>query len=436
MFLTDLLTVDDSVDWLNPINTEHPLNAGLIAEYAFVEGLNGIRNLTGMTGPATPLTSGYVIGTCEYLPIPIHAVRTGYSASTFLSFNGIASKITTAGTFSAIVRKRYPTPVSYIGSWTLGNSGVSSLYPFVNGTVYDDSFGTTRIEFVPTIDHSKWHHLIITADTTSRRYYQNGKLIASGSPGTFGINSSPTMGDPTNNRPFEGDIACICFYNRTFNNDEAARLYNEVRAGNPGRWNRLAKSVSFAVSAFSSTGGLSTGSTALTGSGTFAKPTYSATGSLNLANATLSAEATRSLPVTYATGTLLSNSAVLTSAGTFTKPTYSGTGSLVSGSVQLGGYAAALGPPTRTATAACTSQSATLAASATFVKPTYTGSASLTAGQTALHADATLRTEFDVSGSGNLAVNKAQLSGLATFHPPVILRRGHQLRPGSRGVNQ
>lgn len=247
MLFDGVVQPGDLLDWNNPINFNHPLNRGLIADYSLVSGLSSIKNIADNNFPAIATSAyhsgqgytlnGYQVGPCECLPIPINSVRTGYAAGTYLFFGSLASKITTAGTFSAFVRKKNPVPATYIGAWTLGNSGLTTLYPHSDGNVYDDSFGTSRGSFAPIVDTSKWHHLIITADSTSRRYYQNGKLAASNSPGTFGPNTYLQIGDTSNSRPMEGDIAAICFYNRTFSANEAAWLHEEQRAGNPSRWN-------------------------------------------------------------------------------------------------------------------------------------------------------------------------------------------------------
>lgn len=241
------LQPDSQLDWENPINFDHPLNRGLIADFSFVNGLTSIRNLADSSSPATAVSAyytgmgytvaGYQVGPCEAFPIPMFSVRTGYAASQYLFFSKFVSKISTGVTFSAFVRKKNAVPATYIGAWCLGNSGTTTLYPHSDGNVYDDSFGTSRISFAPIVQMNKWHHLLITSDSTSRRYYQNGKLVASGSPGTFGINANPSIGDVSNNRPLEGDIAAVCFYNRTFSTYEAGLLYEELRAGNPGRWN-------------------------------------------------------------------------------------------------------------------------------------------------------------------------------------------------------
>jgi len=247
MLYSNILQPDSILDGVSPINFDHPLNKGLIADFSLVSGVTSVRNLADPLSPATATNSyysgmgytlnGYRLGTFEAYPMPLYSVRTGYGASTYLLFNRFMSKITTAGTFSAFVRKTNPIPSTYIGAWTLGTSGLSTLYPHSDGNVYDDSFGTSRISYAPIVSMNKWHHIIITADSSSRRFYQNGKLAASGTPGTFGINPNASTGDIANSRPLEGDIACICFHNRTLTTTEASWFFEEVRSGNPNRWN-------------------------------------------------------------------------------------------------------------------------------------------------------------------------------------------------------
>jgi len=242
-----VLQPGSQLDWNSPINLEHPINRGLIADFSIVTGMTSIRNLADASSPALATSAyytgqgytlaGYQIGPCEALPFPATSVRTGYAASQYLVFLKFVSKIITAGTFSAFVRKKNAVPATYIGAWNLGNSGLTTLYPHSDGKVYDDAFGTTRTSYTPVVPMNRWHHLIITADSSSRQFYQNGKLVATGSPGTFGINPNPSIGDVSNSRPLEGDIACICFHNRKFTASEAAWLHEEVRSGNPNRWN-------------------------------------------------------------------------------------------------------------------------------------------------------------------------------------------------------
>lgn len=394
MYSSGAVQADSLLDWGSPINVDHPLNRGLIADFSIITGLTSTRNLVDPGSPALATSAyysgmgytltGYQIGPCEAFPVQLQSIRTGTATGQYLFFTKFISKITTGVTFSAWVRKRNPIPSTYIGAWTLGNSGLTTLYPHSDGNVYDDSFGTTRIAFAPIVPLNKWHHILITADATSRRYYQNGKLAASGSPGTFGINANPSTGDVSNSRPMEGDIAGICFYNRTFSTAEASLLYEETRAGNPNRWN-WRRAVSYASTTVNRTGtaGLTVKAPVLAATATATGPHFTATASLNLAGTQLSATAH------------------------FTKPTLSATSGLTVGH-------------------------ATIAASGTFTKPSYTGTSSLSAPAAQINATGTFKHKSDAGGQ--LVAGATSLAATATHSPPVLYRRTLNRKTGTRGV--
>lgn len=240
------------LDYRNILNRKHPLNRGLVSEWAVLPGLAGgkflydvvSRNHGTLTNGSiwTPNSrpGGYgslsIVGSTDLVSI---------TDSNLLSrFNGRS-----VFTISFWVRKSaYATDNAAI--CFRENSDTSTLfviYPYDNGVgnglrVY---YGGENIMVIYSDAPSAgtWNHFIFTSrSNVDHEAYVNGKSIITSS-NNKSLDAALTHFEIGNCSAFSqgltGDIDDVCLYETGCNASQAQQLYQESRLGNPNRYNWL-----------------------------------------------------------------------------------------------------------------------------------------------------------------------------------------------------
>lgn len=267
MYGTSLLR---SLNASNPINFGHPLNHGLVNEYAVLPqcagisgwGMNKWRDLNLLTNGknngtltnfANPFTqtSGWIaqrrpggFGSLAFDGTNDYAL---FTDATYL--NGV-----TALTVALWVKPLSTGTYELWDRWCTGSNGVfffKSRYDtslgfrgFVSSTGANQDGGTFASTIVTA---GTWNHACWTYDGTTLRFYLNGVASATTFSGivsgaltggasitAFGTNSNGA--GASNQLNGAADMVSV-WKNRALTAAEVYLLYNETRKGNPNRWN-------------------------------------------------------------------------------------------------------------------------------------------------------------------------------------------------------
>lgn len=241
------LNTYDTVDWGQPINWSHPLNRGLQAMWLAVPNRAGWRSrvwrdllgrnhgtLTNMDYATDWVGSsarrggrGYVDfdGSNDYVSIPGPHLTTPMTVSMWL-------RLPTSYVEQGHLIGAYGTSSPFTG-WGLRVGLSSSIYEFWDGTSWrSSSSGVTTL---------LWHHLAVSADGSSARFYVNG--VAFGAPAMASVSSftgTKAIGarrDGVAPQSFFADV--IRFHNRALSASEIAAEYIETARGGFNLLNRI-----------------------------------------------------------------------------------------------------------------------------------------------------------------------------------------------------
>jgi RHS repeat-associated protein len=182
----------------------------------------------------------------------------GPGEDTAASFNGTSSNLEVSsastssnGTFSAELWFSTTTAPGILLGYqeTRLGSGVSNCSPTVyigtDGKLYGGfttSSGLVMNTSAGTVTDGKWHHVVLTAQTTSVSLYLDGNLVRTASGGTvntsesyvyIGAGHSATGGPGLPNQTdiyFTGSIDEVAFYPKTLTGAEVTAHYNAVKS--------------------------------------------------------------------------------------------------------------------------------------------------------------------------------------------------------------
>lgn len=237
MFDNSLLQPDAMVDWCDPLNQNHPLNKGLVADYSIIAaGSSKIRELTGQY-PGTPSSGA--------------SWSAGRNGNNGLGFNGTSSAIINCGRIESVMVANAAVTVSLwvyrrssvisglagprqasVASWVIGYSNTGQVW------LFDTGFRNSSI----ILALNTWTHLTVTVSGTSYRFYKNGLFVnqvtgvglpIAGSSAFFGLGAWDSGGSGPSNCIMDS----VLIHNRALLDEETSELYSEVSSGNPNRWN-------------------------------------------------------------------------------------------------------------------------------------------------------------------------------------------------------
>ena len=109
---------------------------------------------------------------------------------------------------------------------TIGIDALNRLYGAFSGqysTMYSDVYQSTTV----------FHHLVLTWDGSTQKFYVDNILKASQPLTTMAYDMSSVMGigagAATNNRPIDGEIPVVKIYNKTLDETEISKNYNNYK---------------------------------------------------------------------------------------------------------------------------------------------------------------------------------------------------------------
>lgn len=246
MFNNGLILPGDLLDSVSPINWEHPLNSGLLADYSVIAG-GGLmlRNLVGVMPNGTlnfgPIWLGHSDRPGGYGCLSFDGTDDYVDASSLMNTSEITfsvwiKAVNFSKSYNAIVSRGNTTDYSQILVKSTGK-----LAPYIRtvsgNTVAYDGTG------VNTLVVGKWYHLALTYNSVNGLAgYVNGALDGSASAnGSLSTTPLPTIignwSIGLGGREYAGLIDGVRIYNRALSAREVASLYAEQASGNPNIWN-------------------------------------------------------------------------------------------------------------------------------------------------------------------------------------------------------
>lgn len=234
------------IDLRNLLNRKHPLNRGLVAEWAVLPGLAGGKYFYDIVGRNH--------GTLTNGPVWTPNSRPGGFAS--LGFDGSDDYVQMDGprwalgnnfTFSFWFNSRSVSDRGFVYFQTsVGTQFNFLLNPDVSGALgvhIEGSF--IAYTNASVYEANRWYHAtyIKRGDGATHEIYLNGQ------PLSLAANTAVTFTDEYTSRAFglrlgvgqgmNGHLDNIQFYDRALSASEVQQLYRESIAGNPNRWNWL-----------------------------------------------------------------------------------------------------------------------------------------------------------------------------------------------------
>ncbi len=248
-----------------PVDWQHPLNRGLVAEWAVspLSGWNGANVLRDLVrGGKTP-HNGSVNSGIKW----VGKSRTGdYGALSFDNTDTHNVSVPYSSVFdfpdqmtiSVWYKSDDPSGSHGILEKTIGGTVNTQYLLFISSGQYNwrtANGGLTTITGGTT--NTAWHHLVGTnvknGGTSNMFLYLDGQLIAGPSANTAGRttgNGVLLIGELGSNVfPWSGLIDSVAIYNRGLSATEVAALYDQSRRGNPDRWRWLSRAAFFPSSA-------------------------------------------------------------------------------------------------------------------------------------------------------------------------------------------
>jgi hypothetical protein len=237
MLNNGLILPGDLLDSVSPINWEHPLNRGLLADYAATGGGLLLKNLAGNVN-GTLVNNSLWLGTSIRLN-GSNYVRVENNSALNPTYITLASFVKTdaiLGLPQHILCKNAASGwTSPYATYCLRfNATTNSVQGWVNNF-------SNNVETSIRPAANRWHHLVLTFDGSNIKIYVNGELAATRSLiGTIDSSSFPLLigaANPSNIEGLVGELSESAIWNRAITKSEVANLYEEVLSGNPNRWN-------------------------------------------------------------------------------------------------------------------------------------------------------------------------------------------------------
>lgn len=232
-----------------PINRAHPLNRGLVAEWAVVPwyksgprwiDLSGFRSHGTLTnGPTWGGARGRMGGTGSLiLDGTDDHVALGQPTAINLGVYTISCWVyttTITGLHNAIFK-----PVGGAGQYGI----------ILNGANWGAQHGGSGDTAGQALTTGRWYFLTVTMDGSTGTTYTDGAQNNSGAASTSTDMTNTTIGaDVVNGRYWSGMIDQFAMHNRALPSSEVKAFHTESLRGNPSRWNWLSTRTYFGVTA-------------------------------------------------------------------------------------------------------------------------------------------------------------------------------------------
>ena len=238
------------LDYRNILNRKHPLNRGLVSEWAALPQLGGGKFLYDLCGNYHgTLTNGPTWMNTFYRPGGQGAIRYIVGSSQYVNCGTRLNPSTQSITLAAWVRSTesgstYVINKNYDGAVVPYSLNLNIVSSVIGGFSFFDGFAWRMSGVVTDITNtSVWRFVSGTWDGTTASYYIDGKLDSSSTPGgtrpTSGTGITSIGAYLNDSNYFNGQIDDVMMFNVCLSAVQIQRLYNETRLGNPNRWNYI-----------------------------------------------------------------------------------------------------------------------------------------------------------------------------------------------------
>ena len=114
-----------------------------------------------------------------------------------------------------------------IRNTTTSNESIIVFPNFDGGTVSFENYGPS-VDLNTLLDIDIWHHLAVTYDGTTPKFYIDGVevTLTAGSTGSGSLGYTPSIGDSGPVSATRGGISIARFYNRELTSTEVVNIYN------------------------------------------------------------------------------------------------------------------------------------------------------------------------------------------------------------------